>query len=80
MDLYIDLPARRGTTDGPLTYLEATSDRNTILYERLGFKLQNELRFAGSPSLRLLVLHLLISQSRRHHWVSEWIACHNVER
>jgi ribosomal protein S18 acetylase RimI-like enzyme len=36
-------------------YLEASSERNAALYERLGFKLQSEVRFAGSPPLRLMV-------------------------
>lgn len=36
-------------------YLEASSERNAVLYERLGFKLQSELRFAGSPPLRLMI-------------------------
>jgi ribosomal protein S18 acetylase RimI-like enzyme len=36
-------------------YLEASSERNAALYERLGFELERELRFAGSPPLRLMV-------------------------
>jgi GNAT superfamily N-acetyltransferase len=43
-------------------YLEASSERNAALYERLGFELQDELRFAGSPPLRLM---LRPSQTRR---------------
>jgi GNAT superfamily N-acetyltransferase len=35
-------------------YLEASSERNAALYERLGFALTAELRFAGSPPLRLM--------------------------
>ncbi len=41
--------------EGVPAYLEATNDRNTALYERLGFRLDSELRFAGSPPLRLMV-------------------------
>jgi ribosomal protein S18 acetylase RimI-like enzyme len=36
-------------------YLEASSERNARLYERLGFTVTRELRFAGSPPLRLMV-------------------------
>ena len=36
-------------------YLEASSERNAVLYERLGFELTSELRFAGSPPLRLMM-------------------------
>jgi len=36
-------------------YLEASSERNAALYERLGFRLQRELSFAGSPPLRLMM-------------------------
>ncbi|HEY2635810.1 MAG TPA: GNAT family N-acetyltransferase, partial [Solirubrobacteraceae bacterium] len=32
-------------------YLEASSERNRALYERLGFVVQRELRFAGSPPI-----------------------------
>jgi ribosomal protein S18 acetylase RimI-like enzyme len=35
-------------------YLEATSESNQALYERLGFRVIEELRFAGSPPLRLM--------------------------
>lgn len=41
--------------EGLPAYLEATNDRNTALYERLGFQLESELSFAGSPPLRLMV-------------------------
>jgi ribosomal protein S18 acetylase RimI-like enzyme len=41
--------------EGLPAYLEATTERNVVLYERLGFKLTSELRFAGSPPLRLMV-------------------------
>jgi GNAT superfamily N-acetyltransferase len=36
-------------------YLEATSERNAALYERLGFRVTRELRVAGSPPLRLML-------------------------
>jgi ribosomal protein S18 acetylase RimI-like enzyme len=36
-------------------YLEASSERNAALYERLGFRCIEVLRFAGSPPLRLMV-------------------------
>lgn len=36
-------------------YLEASSECNAVLYERLGFRLESELRFAGSPPLRLMI-------------------------
>jgi N-acetylglutamate synthase-like GNAT family acetyltransferase len=36
-------------------YLEASSERNAALYERLGFQLINELRVTGSPPLRLML-------------------------
>lgn len=36
-------------------YLEASSERNAALYERLGFECVEVLRFAGSPPLRLMV-------------------------
>ncbi len=36
-------------------YLEASSERNAALYERLGFVVKRELTFAGSPPLRLMV-------------------------
>jgi ribosomal protein S18 acetylase RimI-like enzyme len=35
-------------------YLEASSERNAALYERLGFRLIRELRVAGSPPLWLM--------------------------
>ncbi len=40
--------------EGLPTYLEATSERNRALYERLGFQVQGELRFGGSPPLWLM--------------------------
>jgi GNAT superfamily N-acetyltransferase len=36
-------------------YLEASSERSAALYERLGFRLTDELRVAGSPPLRLML-------------------------
>ena len=41
--------------EGLPAYLEASSERNAALYERLGFELKDELRFAGSPPLRLML-------------------------
>ncbi|HEY2537187.1 MAG TPA: GNAT family N-acetyltransferase [Solirubrobacteraceae bacterium] len=41
--------------EGLPAYLEATTERNTALYERLGFECTDTLRFAGSPPLRLMV-------------------------
>jgi ribosomal protein S18 acetylase RimI-like enzyme len=41
--------------EGLPTYLEASTERNAALYERLGFELKDELRFAGSPPLRLML-------------------------
>jgi ribosomal protein S18 acetylase RimI-like enzyme len=40
--------------EGLPAYLEASSDRNAALYERLGFRCTEVLRFAGSPPLRLM--------------------------
>lgn len=45
----------RCDTEGLPAYLEASSERNAVLYERHGFRLQREVRFAGSPPLRLMV-------------------------
>jgi GNAT superfamily N-acetyltransferase len=41
--------------EGVPAYLEASSERNAALYERLGFQLTDELRIAGSPPLRLML-------------------------
>jgi GNAT superfamily N-acetyltransferase len=41
--------------EGLPAYLEATSERNAVLYERLGFQCTEVLRFAGSPPLRLMM-------------------------
>jgi ribosomal protein S18 acetylase RimI-like enzyme len=40
--------------EGLPAYLEATCERNALLYERLGFRHLRELRFAGSPPLLLM--------------------------
>jgi GNAT superfamily N-acetyltransferase len=45
----------RCDAEGLPAYLEASSERNAVLYERLGFRLQREVSFAGSPPLRLMV-------------------------
>lgn len=41
--------------EGLPAYLEASSERNAALYERLGFQHTAELRVAGSPPLRLML-------------------------
>jgi hypothetical protein len=41
--------------EGLPAYVEASSERNAALYERLGFKLIRELRVGGSPPLRLML-------------------------
>lgn len=41
--------------EGLPAYLEASSERNAALYERLGFQLTHELRVWGSPPLRLML-------------------------
>jgi ribosomal protein S18 acetylase RimI-like enzyme len=41
--------------EGLPAYLEASSERNAALYERLGFQCTEVLRFAGSPPLKLMV-------------------------
>jgi GNAT superfamily N-acetyltransferase len=41
--------------EGMPAYLEATSERSAALYERLGFKLTDELRVGGSPPLWLML-------------------------
>jgi GNAT superfamily N-acetyltransferase len=41
--------------EGLPAYLEASSERNVALYERLGFKVTRELRIGGSPPLRLML-------------------------
>jgi GNAT superfamily N-acetyltransferase len=40
--------------EGLPAYLEASSERNAALYERLGFRVTRELRIGGSPPLRLM--------------------------
>jgi RimJ/RimL family protein N-acetyltransferase len=46
-------------------YLEASSERNAALYERLGFQLTNELRIASSPPLRLMLRPPHTSEAKR---------------
>jgi GNAT superfamily N-acetyltransferase len=41
--------------EGLPAYLEASSERNAALYERLGFQLTDELRVGSSPPLRLML-------------------------
>jgi GNAT superfamily N-acetyltransferase len=41
--------------EGLPAYLEASSERNAALYERLGFQITGELRVGGSPPLRLML-------------------------
>jgi GNAT superfamily N-acetyltransferase len=41
--------------EGLPAYLEASSERNAALYERLGFQLTDELCVGGSPPLRLML-------------------------
>ncbi|HTD58160.1 MAG TPA: GNAT family N-acetyltransferase [Solirubrobacteraceae bacterium] len=41
--------------EGLPAYLEASSERNAALYERLGFQLTDELRIGDSPPLRLML-------------------------
>ena len=41
--------------EGLPAYLEASSERNAALYERLGFQTFDELRVASSPPLRLML-------------------------
>jgi GNAT superfamily N-acetyltransferase len=41
--------------EGLPAYLEASSERNAALYERLGFRVTRELRVGGSPPLRLML-------------------------
>jgi GNAT superfamily N-acetyltransferase len=41
--------------EGLPAYLEASSERNAALYERLGFQCTEVLRFAGSPPLALMM-------------------------
>jgi len=40
--------------EGLPAYLEASSERNAALYERLGFRLLSEVRVGDSPPLRLM--------------------------
>ena len=41
--------------EGLPAYLEASSERSTALYERLGFRVTRELRIGASPPLRLML-------------------------
>lgn len=41
--------------EGRHAYLEASSERSAALYERLGFRIVEELRAGGSPPLRLML-------------------------
>lgn len=41
--------------EGLPAYIEASSERSAVLYERLGFQLIEELRVWGSPPLRLML-------------------------
>lgn len=41
--------------EGLPAYLEASSDRSAVLYERLGFELLRELRVGDSPPLQLML-------------------------
>jgi GNAT superfamily N-acetyltransferase len=41
--------------EGLPAYLESSSERNAVLYERLGFRLRRELRVGSSPPLRLML-------------------------
>jgi len=41
--------------EGLPAYLEASSERNAVLYERLGFRLTHELRVGSSPPLQLML-------------------------
>lgn len=45
----------RCDAEGVPAYLEASSERNAALYERLGFAVTTHVRIAGSPPLRLMV-------------------------
>jgi ribosomal protein S18 acetylase RimI-like enzyme len=44
----------RADVEGLPAYLEASSERNAALYERLGFRCTEVLRFAGCPPLKLM--------------------------
>ena len=41
--------------EGMPAYLEASSERNAVLYERLGFRIKSVLRVGSSPPLRLML-------------------------
>ena len=46
---------QRCDSEGLPAYLEASSERNAVLYERLGFHVTRELRVSSSPPLRLML-------------------------
>ena len=46
---------RRCDQEGLPAYLEASSERNAALYQRLGFEIKSEFRFRGSPPLWLML-------------------------
>ncbi len=54
----------RCDTAGLSAYLEASSERSAALYERLGFRLGEELRVGGSPPLRLMLRRPLAAAVR----------------
>jgi ribosomal protein S18 acetylase RimI-like enzyme len=49
------LTLERCDMEGVPAYLEASSERNAALYERLGFEIICEMRASGSPFLRLML-------------------------
>jgi ribosomal protein S18 acetylase RimI-like enzyme len=49
------LSLERCDMEGVPAYLEASSERNAALYERLGFEIICEMRASGSPLLRLML-------------------------
>ncbi len=51
--------------EGLPAYIEASSERNAALYERLGFQLIRELRVGGSPPLRLMLRPSTPSEVKR---------------
>lgn len=51
--------------EGLPAYIEASSERNAVLYERLGFQLIRELRVGGSPPLRLMLRSSTPSEVKR---------------
>jgi ribosomal protein S18 acetylase RimI-like enzyme len=49
------LTLERCDQEGLPAYLEASSERNTALYERLGFEVIREMHYGGSQPLRLML-------------------------